>query len=275
MPRLLEIENLSVTYRRGRHTVSAVRGVSLAVEAGTSVGLVGESGCGKSSIARAVVGLEPFSGGDVRFEGRSLTSFSAADWAAYRRSVQLVFQDSLGSLNPRRTVGQTLEEVLVVHAKAEYPAAADRRARVRELLDLVELSDRLTDRHPHELSGGQRQRIALARALAVRPRLVVADEPVSALDVSVQAQIIHLLHRLRSELGVAFLFIAHDLAVVRALCPTAHILHQGRVVEQGATDQLFTNPAADYTKTLLAAVPDVSRALAERLSGHPLGIADL
>jgi peptide/nickel transport system ATP-binding protein len=266
MPKLLDIVDLSVTYRRGRHTVPAVRGVSLSVEAGASVGLVGESGCGKSSIARAVVGLEPFSGGDILFEGRSLTSFSAADWTVYRRSVQLVFQDSLGSLNPRRTIGQTLEEVLQVHAKAEYPATTDRRERVRELLDLVELSDRLTDRHPHELSGGQRQRIALARALAVRPRLVVADEPVSALDVSVQAQIIHLLHRLRSELGVAFLFIAHDLAVVRALCPTAHILHQGRVVEQGTTEQLFTNPAADYTKNLLAAVPDVSRALKARES---------
>lgn len=264
MPSLLEIDQLCVTYRRSGRATRAVDGVSFTVETGTSVGLVGESGSGKSSLARAVAGLEPFSAGDVRFEGRSLATFGAADWRAYRRQVQLVFQDPLGSLNPRMTVGQALSEVLAVHERKAYPTAAARTARGGELLGLVELSPSLAERHPHELSGGQRQRVALARALAVRPKLLIADEPVSALDVSVQAQVIHLLHRLSHDLGVAILLIAHDLAVVRALCPVAHVLHRGLLVESGPTDRLFTRPEADYTRTLLAAVPDVSRALAER-----------
>jgi ABC-type glutathione transport system ATPase component len=264
MPALLEIEHLSVEYRSRGQRFRAVDDVSLTVEAGGSVGIVGESGCGKSTLAKAVVGLEPIAAGAIRFEGRSIAEFDATLWRAYRREVQLVFQDSLGALNPRLSVGGVLDEVLRVHARRECPSADTRRTRVRELLDLVELSIRLADRYPHELSGGQRQRIALARALAVRPKLLIADEPVSALDVAVQAQIIHLLHRLRSELGVATLFIAHDLAVVRALCPTAHVLHRGRVVECGATDALFTHPQADYTRTLLAAVPDVFRGLAAR-----------
>ncbi len=264
MSALLEIEDLVVEYRRQGRSFRAVDGVSLAVGEGGSLGIVGESGSGKSSLARAVVGLEPVAGGEVRFEGRSLAAFGAADWLRFRRAVQLVFQDSLGSLNPRMTVGDTLSEVLRVHARAECPAPSDRNRRIRELLDRVELPALLTDRCPHELSGGQRQRIALARALAVRPRLLIADEPVSALDVSVQAQVVHLLDRLRRELNVALLLIAHDLSLVRLLCPEAIVLLRGRIVEQGRTDVLFTRPAADYTRTLLAAVPDVGRALAER-----------
>lgn len=266
MPALLEIEHLRVDYLSHGRRHRAVDDVSLSVEAGDSVGIVGESGCGKTTLAKAVVGLEPIAGGEIRFEGRSIGAFDGDAWRAYRRVVQLVFQDSLGSLNPRMTVGSTLQEVLRVHARAEHPNAAARTARVRELLDLVELSNRLTDRYPHELSGGQRQRIALARALAVRPKLLIADEPVSALDVAVQAQIIHLLHRLRTELGVATLFIAHDLAVVRALCPTAHVLHRGRIVESGPTNRLFAQPQAEYTRELLAAVPDVARGLKGRLA---------
>ena len=294
---LLRIEDLRVDYRRGRTVFHAVRGVSLAVGAGESVGIVGESGCGKSTIARAVLGLVPVAGGRILFEGRDLSTFTRADWAAYRRRVQIVFQDSLGSLDPRQSIGSALREVLKFHgwgrtaplllrksltdgtdstetsgAAASVPSvssvsdsgAEKLRRRVAELLDLVELPANLAERFPHELSGGQRQRVSIARALAVEPRLVVADEPVSALDVSIQASVIHLLDRLRRELGVSFLFIAHDLAVVRALCPTAHVMHAGIVVESGPTADLFTHPREAYTKTLLDAVPDIRRGLAAR-----------
>ena len=295
---LLRIEDLRVDYRRGRKVFHAVRGVSLDVGAAESVGIVGESGCGKSTIARAVLGLVPIAGGRILFEGRDIASFSRADWAAYRRQVQIVFQDSLGTLDPRQSVGSALREVLRFHGwgrtapllqrkpltdctdgtensgaeeSVSYVSSVSdsgaeelRRRRVRELLDLVELPAELADRFPHELSGGQRQRVSIARALAVEPRLIVADEPVSALDVSIQASVIHLLERLRRELGVSFLFIAHDLAVVRALCPTAHVMHAGVVVESGPTAELFTHPQESYTRTLLDAVPDIRRALAAR-----------
>ncbi len=254
---LLEVRDLCVDYRRnGGRPFRAVRGVSLAVDAGQSVGIVGESGCGKSTLARAVLGLEPIAEGDILFDGRSLRAFTRADWADYRRRVQMVFQDSLGTLNPRQRVGSALAEALRFHGKPV--------SRVGELLALVELPEALAERYPHELSGGQRQRISIARALAVEPRLVVADEPVSALDVSIQASVIHLLDRLRRELGVAFLFIAHDLAVVRALCPVAHVMNRGVVVESGPTAELFTHPRDPYTQSLLAAVPDVRRGLAAR-----------
>ncbi len=261
MTPLLRIEALHVDYRRGRTVFHAVRGVSFDVGAAESVGIVGESGCGKSTIARAVLGLVPVAGGRILYEGRDLASFSRADWAAYRRQVQIVFQDSLGTLDPRQSVGSALREVLRFHGCSEIAA------RAAELLDLVELPVELSERFPHELSGGQRQRVSIARALAVEPRLIVADEPVSALDVSIQASVIHLLERLRRELGVSFLFIAHDLAVVRALCPTAHVMHAGVVVESGPTAELFTHPRDPYTQTLLDAVPDIRRALAARESG--------
>ena len=254
---LLEIRDLCVDYRRnGGRPFRAVRGVSLSVDAGQSVGIVGESGCGKSTLARAVLGLEPIAEGDILFDGRSLRTFTRADWADYRRQVQMVFQDSLGTLNPRMRVGTALAEALRFHGKPV--------SRTAELLSLVELPEGLAERYPHELSGGQRQRISIARALAVEPRLVVADEPVSALDVSIQASVIHLLDRLRRDLGVAFLFIAHDLAVVRALCPVAHVMNRGVVVEAGSTEALFTHPRDPYTQSLLDAVPDVRRGLAAR-----------
>ena len=259
---LLDIQDLCVDYRReGGRPFRAVQGVSLSVEAGTSVGIVGESGCGKSTIARAVLGLEPIASGSIRYEGRTLADFSRADWAAYRRQVQMVFQDSLGTLNPRMSVGKALSEAIQV-SRRRSPASPD--SDVRRLMDLVELPEELAGRFPHELSGGQRQRISIARALAVEPRLIVADEPVSALDVSIQASVIHLLERLRRDLGVAFLFIAHDLAVVRALCPTAYVMNAGRIVESGPTADLFTHPRDPYTQSLLAAVPDVRRGLAAR-----------
>ena len=255
---LLRIEDLRVDYRRGRSVFHAVRGVSFDIRAGESVGVVGESGCGKTTVARAVLGIVPPAGGRILFAGRDLAGFSRADWAAYRRQVQIVFQDSLGALDPRQSVGSALRETLRFHGKdAGEP-------RIRGLLDLVGLPAALAARYPHELSGGQRQRVAIARALAVEPRLVVADEPVSALDVSIQASVIHLLDRLRRDRGVAFLFIAHDLAVVRALCPVAHVMHAGAVVESGPTERLFTHPRDPYTRDLVDAVPDIRRALAAR-----------
>ena len=261
---LLDVRDLHVTYRpAGRTPVHAVRGVSLSVGAGESIGVVGESGCGKSSLARAVLGLEPFCAGEVRFAGRSLAAFTPADWAEYRRQTQMVFQDSLGSLNPRQRVGDAIDEALRFHHKGG-PDRGSRAARTTELFAMVELPGELAGRYPHELSGGQRQRVSIARALAVEPRLIVADEPVSALDVSVQASVIHLLDRLRRDLGVAFLFIAHDLAVVRVLCPVAHVMEAGVVVESGSTEDLFTHPRHPYTRSLLNAVPDVRRALASR-----------
>ncbi len=265
MPPLLSIRDLKVDYRRGRTVSHALRGVSLDVSAGECVGIVGESGCGKSTLARAVLGLVSPVGGDILFEGRSLLSFRPADWTAYRRRVQPVFQDSLGALDPRQSIGSALLEAVRFHRRS----GDDPRRRVHELLDLVDIPAAAADRYPHELSGGQRQRVALARAIAVEPSLLLADEPVSALDVSIQAGVIHLLDRLRRELGLAILFIAHDLAVVRALCPFAHVLHDGVVVERGPTSELFTRPREAYTRTLLDAVPDVRRALSLREAASP------
>jgi len=226
----LSVSHLRVSF----HGVPAVDDVSFVVNQGESFALVGESGSGKSTIARVIAGLQRADSGTVHFEGKRK---------------QLVFQDSLGSLNPRMTVSQTLAEVVAVHQSGFT---------VNDLLDLVELPHALATQYPHELSGGQRQRISLARALAVRPDLLIADEPVSALDVSVQAQVIHLLDHLRRDLGLTLLFIAHDLAVVSALCPRAAVLHRGRIVEEGFTAELFTRPRTDYVRTLLAAVPSVS-----------------
>jgi len=229
MSHFLSVSHLRVSF----HGVPAVDDVSYFVKRGESFALVGESGSGKSTIARVIAGLQRADSGAVHFEGKRK---------------QLVFQDSLGSLNPRMTVSQTLAEVVAVHQSGFA---------VNDLLDLVELPHALAMQYPHELSGGQRQRISLARALAVRPDLLVADEPVSALDVSVQAQVIHLLDRLRRDLGLTLLFIAHDLAVVSVLCPRAAVLYRGRIIEEGPTSDLFAHPRTEYTRALLAAVPQI------------------
>ncbi|MGW8360196.1 dipeptide ABC transporter ATP-binding protein [Streptomyces wedmorensis] len=253
---LAELHDLRVDYpgRRRGHTHPAVQGVSLHVAHGETLGLVGESGSGKSTIARVLAGLRRPTGGEVRFDGRDISK-AATDSRLRRelsRDVQLVFQDPYASLNPRRTVEQILATPLRIHTDLD---GAQRKERAAELLEQVGLSTSHLSRHPHEFSGGQRQRIGIARALAVRPRLIIADEPVSALDVSIQAQVLNLLMDLREELGLSLLFISHDLAVVRHFCDRIAVLRKGELVEAGPRDTVFEAPAAPYTKELLAAFP--------------------
>ncbi len=256
---LLEIDNLTVSFpvRRGlfgrtRH-VHAVNGVSLTVAEGEAVGLVGESGCGKSTLARTLLGLETAASGAMRWQGEEVLQARGAALRRLRRGVQMVFQDPYGSLNPRHRIGTMLREVL--RANHEALDATGRETRIGELLRRVGLGPEHADRFPHQLSGGQRQRVGIARALAVNPRLLLADEPVSALDVSVQAQIINLFAELRRELGLAYLFIAHDLAVVEHLCDRVLVMYLGRIVESGPAAALFRSPRHPYTRALLAAVP--------------------
>ena len=227
----------------------AVDGVDLTIAKGETLGLVGESGCGKSTLGRTILGLESPSAGSVRYEGEALT---ASRTRAQRRRIQMVFQDPYSSLNPRMTVKQTLAELLRAHRMVPKDAI---EARCLELLDLVGLGARALDAHPRQFSGGQRQRVAIARALALEPELLIADEPVSALDVSVQATVLNLLDDLREKLGLTVLLIAHNMAVVRHVSDRVAVMYLGRIVETAATDELFTNPRHPYTKGLLTAVP--------------------
>jgi oligopeptide/dipeptide ABC transporter ATP-binding protein len=240
----------SVRSRTGKATLTAVDGVDLSVAAGGILALVGESGCGKSTTGRLLLGLERPSAGTVTVRGRDLAALPARELRALRREMQPVFQDPYDSLNPRMRVRQILAEPARVHRVGPPPGRT-----VPELLDLVNLSPDYAGRFPHELSGGQRQRIAIARAIALDPRFVVCDEPVSALDVSVQAQVVNLLMRLQRELGLAYLFISHDLALVRYLAQETAVMYLGRIVERGPTAALFANPRHPYTQLLLAAVP--------------------
>ena len=264
---LLVVEDLAKHYRLPREQllqpgplVRALQGVSFTLPRGRSLGVVGESGSGKSTLARLVMALEVPTAGRVTLDGEDLHALSPAALRRAREKLQMVFQDPYGSLDPRRTVLQTVTEPLrMLHGAS----AAEQRERAAEVLDAVGLRAADGAKYPHEFSGGQRQRIAIARALITRPKLIVADEPVSALDVSVQAQVLNLMQDLQDQFGLAFLFISHDLAVVNLVCDEVIVLYQGRIVERGAPDTLFREAAHPYTRKLLAAVPGVRRDVAQ------------
>jgi peptide/nickel transport system ATP-binding protein len=256
---LLVIDHVSKQYRLPREhllspapVVQALDDVSFTLHAGRSLGIVGESGSGKSTLARLVMALEAPTRGRVILDGQDLNTLSPADLRRARSKVQMVFQDPYGSLDPRRTVGQTVAEPLAVLHGA---SRSEQRARAAEALEAVGLRAADLAKYPHEFSGGQRQRIAIARALITRPKLIVADEPVSALDVSVQAQVLNLMQDLQDQFGVTYLFISHDLSVVDLVCDEVVVLQAGRIVEQGPPGRLFQRPEHPYTQRLLAAVP--------------------
>ena len=252
MDLVLKVEDLRVRYG----DYEAVKGVSFCLGKGEILGIVGESGSGKSTIAKTLVGLQRAASGTLSFPGRP-----AAGGRAFRQSLQMVFQDAVGSLNPRMTVRQTLDEALKFARKSRQVQNSVGFEDVAALLDLVGLSRAVLDQYPREMSGGQCQRVSVARALACRPEILIADEPVSALDVSVQARILNLLRDLRNELGLSILLIAHDLAVVKNVCDRICVMARGRFVDEGPAERVFAAPESDYTRRLLAAVPDVARAL--------------
>ncbi len=257
---IVEVVNLKVhfPFRRGgfftgkQGVIRAVDGVSFSIRPGETLGLVGESGCGKSTTARAIVRLVDATAGDILLGGTNITKLGARDMLPHRRVVQMIFQDPYASLNPRMTVGSIIAEpmqILSLHQPSQ------RKLEVMRLMDLVGLNPRFLNRYPHEFSGGQRQRIGIARALAAEPKLIVCDEPVSALDVSIQAQVVNLLMKLQEELGVAYLFISHDLSVVRHISHKIGVMYLGRIVEMGSSDELRRAPKHPYTQALLSAAP--------------------
>jgi oligopeptide/dipeptide ABC transporter ATP-binding protein len=257
--RLLEVKNLQVHFALpigwlagSGGVVRAVDGVSFHLNEGECLGLVGESGSGKSTVGRAILRLVQPTSGEIRFDGRSVQDLAEAEMRRLRRQMQMIFQDPQSSLNPRKTILRSVAEPLIVH---EGMSGRALREQVRELLETVGLQQQHMYRYPHELSGGQRQRVGSARALALRPRLLVLDEPTSALDVSVQAQILNLLERLQDEFGLTYLFISHNLAVIRHICDRVAVMYLGRIVEAASVEELFASPQHPYTEALLSAVP--------------------
>jgi peptide/nickel transport system ATP-binding protein/oligopeptide transport system ATP-binding protein len=259
---LLKVENLSVHYDLGGGIfsskggmVKAVDDISFQIAKGEILGLVGESGSGKTTTGRAVIRLAPITSGEVFYDGTALKSLSGSRFMPYRKRIQMIFQDPFNSLDPRMTISQIIAEPLDIHFSM---TKGEKAARIAALLERVGISADSVGRHPHEFSGGQRQRIGIARALAVEPEFIICDEPVSALDVSVQAQIINLLEDLRKELNLTMLFIAHDLAVVEHISDRIIVMTRGKIVEEGESEELCRNPQHEYTKRLIAAVPTFS-----------------
>jgi oligopeptide/dipeptide ABC transporter ATP-binding protein len=259
MTALLEVEGLvkhfvaaRSVFGRATAFVKAVDGVSFSLDAGKTLALVGESGCGKSTVSRLMLRLIEPDSGQIRFEGRDLLAFDANQLRAFRRDAQIIFQDPYASLNPRMTISQILTEPLALH---DLVPASRRHQRVEELLQLVGLEPRFARRYSHEFSGGQRQRIAIARALAVEPKLIICDEPVSALDVSIRSQILNLLRDLQDRLGLAYIFVSHDLAVVKHIADRVAVMNLGGIVEMANTEALFASPRHPYSRALLSAIP--------------------
>ncbi|MFJ1745244.1 ABC transporter ATP-binding protein [Streptomyces sp. NPDC088116] len=258
---LLEVRDLvkhfpltrGILFRKQVGAVRAVDGVSFDLAAGETLGIVGESGCGKSTVAKMLVNLEKPTAGRIRYKGEDITELSGRALKAVRRNIQMVFQDPYTSLNPRMTVGDIIGEPFEIHP--EVAPKGDRRRRVQDLLDVVGLNPEYIGRYPHQFSGGQRQRIGIARGLALRPEIIVADEPVSALDVSVQAQVINLMERLQDEFGLAYVFIAHDLSIVRHISDRVAVMYLGRLAEIGTDTEIYEHPTHPYTQALLSAVP--------------------
>jgi peptide/nickel transport system ATP-binding protein len=268
---LLELQGVSKDYPLRRASLfgpaqkfRAVDRVSFSLDAGQSKALVGRSGCGKSTLARMILALDDATGGAIVFEGEDLTKASEAALTAARRNMQVVFQDPYGSFDPRHRVERLVSEPL--HLAEKQPSRAERRDMVGRALEEVGLAPSDMDKYPHEFSGGQRQRLSIARAIITRPKLIVADEPVSALDVSIRAQILDLFADLNQRLGVAYLFITHDLTVARAITDDVIVMHDGRLVEEGETRQVLEHPESDAAKALVAAAPDLGRAIARRLA---------
>jgi peptide/nickel transport system ATP-binding protein/oligopeptide transport system ATP-binding protein len=275
--RLIEVRDLEkhfpltkgILFRKEVGAVRAVDGVSFDVIEGETLGLVGESGCGKSTTARLITRLLEPTNGAVTYKGQDISHMSRGDLKPLRRDMQMIFQDPYSSLNPRKTVGSIIGEPFVIHDVESDERK--RKSRVQELMDIVGLNPEHYNRFPHEFSGGQRQRIGVARAIALKPKLVVADEPVSALDVSIQAQIINLLEELQDELGLTIIFIAHDLSVVRHVCDRIAVMYLGKIVEMADADQLFEHPRHPYTGALLSAVPVPDPRLAKGKNRQVLG----